>query len=76
MSGQQYADYRVQCPFFRRQDRLYVRCEGLTRRGSLTVRFARAAEKTKWMQKRCESIAGCQECPVYQMLVRVLDVEE
>ena len=68
-----FEDWRVECPFYRGQDRQYIRCEGLTRRGSLTLRFARAVEKKKWLETYCEDVHRCEGCVINRMLETWLD---
>lgn len=67
VSRASYEDALAKCPYYMEQDACSVKCEGLTRLGSLTVRFRTKRQKGMWTSRYCNSVKGCEACPVWQM---------
>ena len=67
MSHGDYADADAKCPFYMEQGSLYVKCEGMTPRGNLTLRFMRKKEKARWITLYCNTIKGCQKCTLWRV---------
>ena len=68
MSRHSYADADAKCPFYAEQGSLYVKCEGLTPRGSVMIRYKTGADKERWIGAYCNTIKGCETCPLWTSL--------
>lgn len=66
MSRSSYSDALAKCPYYMEQGPVWIKCEGITRRGSILVRFRTGKEKAIWVGKRCNSIKGCEECLIWK----------
>lgn len=68
MRNSSYADVWAKCPFYTEQGPTWIKCEGLTQRGSLTLRFKSGGERERWLSRHCNTIKGCQKCPLWEAL--------
>ena len=64
-----YKDADVACPFYKKRVPMGIRCEGLTRGGSVTVLFKRQAEKDRQMETCCCSVKRWSDCPISRALM-------
>lgn len=62
-----YEDALAKCPYYMVQTALDIKCEGLTACGSITVHFRRGKEKRRWVEKMCNSVKGCEACPIWKI---------
>lgn len=59
----------VECPFYRENDDLTIRCEGLTHGETVTRRFPRKTARAACMEQVC--CGAYRNCPVYRLVSEV-----
>lgn len=58
----------VQCPFYRGNDDVSIRCEGFTGGETVTRRFPGAKPRKTCMERKC--CGRYWDCPVYRLVNR------
>ena len=56
------------CPFYKRESKYMISCEGFYSGSELATRFKKAKEKEGWQKKVCFNLEMCPLCPVYNLL--------
>jgi hypothetical protein len=68
-----WEDKFVQCPFYRKTNSGRIVCEGFREGSTINVAFNDRGDKMRFMKTRCESIEGCTQCPIHELLERMYD---
>ncbi|MDI9506407.1 MAG: hypothetical protein ACOYI7_08795 [Candidatus Excrementavichristensenella sp.] len=74
MSGKCYtnADSKYACcPFYKGEDRLSIRCEGLQRGSTLVNLFPSEGRKLRFVTGYCRSVKRCEACAIHAMMQRL-----
>lgn len=61
----------AKCPFYIRESRLSITCEGADEHAEFAAKFETQAEKLEWQQNRCFQFHP--DCPIYRMAARKYD---
>lgn len=72
MGGKSYDTYnavKAVCPFYKGEDRLDVRCEGLVPGGTLVNRFRFPRPKDRYMLAHCQNMQGYKTCVIHAILM-------
>ena len=56
------------CPFYKRESKYMISCEGFYGETELVTRFKKANDKDKWQKKVCFQMELCALCPVHSLL--------
>ena len=65
-----YQDKFAKCPYFKKQDRCTIVCEGINNESSTHIVFGDLKAKAEYTQKYCNDIGGCRKCPLHNTLDR------
>lgn len=57
----------VKCPFFHKDDKSSIVCEGCEENSSVRQTFANKEKRQQWQKKYCNDTHSCCNCPVYQI---------
>ena len=60
---------RAVCPFYSREGKLEIVCEGFFERTAAVIRFQNGADKRAFQQKHCETYHYDSVCPVAEKLM-------
>lgn len=63
----QYTSVYVRCPFYRREARNVVKCEGIVDNSRLAMEFSSNIQKAEWKEMMCNE--GYTECPLYKVII-------
>ena len=67
MKESEYKDVEVQCPFYKKEDKQRIRCEGVTTESTASVQvFKSKTDKNSIKEKYCTK--DYMRCPTYQAL--------
>jgi hypothetical protein len=58
----------VKCPFYHRHDACKIVCEGLCKGNTINLVYEDEKDRRRYMNQKCNSIEGCQTCPIYDLL--------
>ena len=77
MSNSCYKDAKACCPFYNSQVRKidnrgksYIKCENPFNRGHPVMLFYSTKKLDEWLGSFCNSIEGCKECEMYQLIIK------
>lgn len=59
---------RTRCPYYLREDRLCIDCEGFAGGSTVTQTFVDEAAKERWQARRCFTMQYGRRCPVAKVL--------
>mgnify|MGYP000845595147 FL=1 len=68
-----YRDVKACCPFYQTQKKeksgaMYIKCEKIISKGCIVLRFPSVQKGDKWLNTYCNSISGCKNCEMYQLI--------
>ena len=76
---QSYDDDWARCPYYNGQNENEIGCKGMTTYQTFITRFPSRENKETWCMRYCNSIKGCQRCPIWGMktaLARRMEEDE
>lgn len=56
------------CPYYERESKYTITCEGVYGGTELVTRFKRAEDKSHWQERICYDLSRCCLCPVHNLL--------
>lgn len=62
------------CPFYKKEEPVIVRCEGLTKDSRLVLQFNSKKNRLLYQSKYCKT-EGYKKCRIYKMLMEKYDEE-
>ena len=62
--------YFVNCPFYKKDDPVNVRCEGIGKNNRIILQFHTKSGKESHMRKFCKHETDYKECAIYKMLMK------
>lgn len=68
MSGRQYADAKIVCPYFVKQTGQTITCEGVEGSGSIRIYYTDGTAKRIWTSKYCSSLKRYYNCPLCETI--------
>ena len=58
------------CPFYQRESKYQITCEGLIRGAYTQTRFDTEEAKLEFMRRACSSFSYAERCPLAQLLTK------
>lgn len=68
--------YFVECPFFKKAEALWIKCEGVDDRTRLSLMFFTKKEKADYMDGFCKDINRYCNCRISKMLMSKYEGDE
>lgn len=69
MAGKFKKDDYVLCPFYKKEDPITIRCEGLTNDSRLALQFTTKEKRVKYQDAFCRT--NCyKKCKIHEMLMK------
>jgi hypothetical protein len=65
---ERFEDRDVKCPYYLKTSANKIVCEGYVNDTSLHFVFNDDKDRHKYLQGICNSIEGCEVCPIHKML--------
>lgn len=72
MGEKKEKNYYVMCPFYRKDETVNIRCEGITKESTLVMQFKTKKGREEYQNKYCRTM-GYKTCPLRKMLEQKYD---
>lgn len=66
---------RAVCPFYCKESKIQVVCEGLQKSQTLTIGFRNKTSMAKWQEKTCYNMDCLKNCPLAGLLMKKYEGE-
>lgn len=63
-------DYYVKCPFYKKNDAVHIRCEGISACSRVILQFNTKNQMLRHMNKFCKQETDYRKCDICKMLLK------
>lgn len=66
-------DKFVKCPFYRKNEKNRIVCDGICKGNTINLSFEDCRDKKMYMKEMCDKFDGFPTCPIFTILERMCE---